>query len=424
MGDKRDSEEKRGINGYSPRPQFIDFHNRKQRWAVMVCHRRAGKTVSCIADLVLSALVTNKQDARYAYIAPQYVQAKDIAWLYVKNLTSDIPGVQYNESELRCDLPNGSRIRLYGAENQSRLKGLYLDGVIFDEYADMPPSVWGEVVRPLLSDRKGWAVFIGTPRGHNAFYDIWQSADEEWFRLMLKASESGIIDPKELEAARRDMTQDQFEQEFLCSFEAAIRGAYYGKEMKLAEEEGRICAVPHEVGVETWVSFDLGMDDSTVLWFAQYVGREIHIIDYYEAHGMALDHYVKVLREKPYVYAGYLLPHDAKVRELGTGKSRLETLENLGLKHPTVVPAQNIEDGINAVRMMLPKCWFDARKCKTGIEALKQYRSDYDEKRSIYSARPIHDWSSHAADAFRYLAQGMKPVQKWQPIKYPEMGIV
>lgn len=424
MADTSDPEAQLGINSYQPRKQFIDFHNRSQRWAVLVCHRRAGKTVACVADLVLSALTTTKTDARFAYLAPQYNQAKDIAWLYVKRLTADVPGVTYNESELRCDLPNGSRIRLYGAENEQRLRGLFLDGIILDEYADMAPSVWGEVIRPALADRKGWAAFIGTPKGHNAFYDVWKNADDNWFKLMLRATDSGILPKDELEAARQAMTQDQYEQEFDCSFEAAIRGAYYGKEMKQAEKDGRISRVPYEPVAEVWTAFDLGMDDSTAIWFAQMIGREIRVIDYYEAQGMALDHYVKVLREKPYVYAGHLLPHDVKVRELGTGKSRLETLESLGLRHAQVVPQQSVEDGINAVKLMIPRCWFDEAKCKQGIEALKQYRSDFDEKKNVYSNRPRHDWTSHGADAFRYLALGIKPVSKWGPLNYQQTGIV
>lgn len=424
MAESADTRTKLGINAYQPRQPFIDFHNRANRWAVMVCHRRAGKTVACVADLVLSALTTTKKDARFAYLCPQFNQAKDVAWLYIKNLTADIPSVQYNETELRCDLPNGSRIRLYGAENGERLRGLYLDGIILDEYADMAPDVWGSVIRPALSDRKGWAAFIGTPKGHNEFHRIFADADSEWFRLMLKASESGIIAPKELEAARKSMTEDQYAQEFECSFEAAIRGAYFGKEMKKAEEEGRLTRCPYEPVSEVWTAWDLGMDDSTSIWFAQQVGREIRIIDYYEAQGMALDHYVKVLREKPYIYAGTLLPHDAKVRELGTGKSRLETIEGFGLRNCTIVPAQSVEDGINAVRLMLARCWFDGAKCKNGIEALKQYRADFDEKKNVFTNRPRHDWTSHAADAFRYLALGMKSDSKSAPINYPRSGIV
>lgn len=390
----------------------------------MVCHRRAGKTVACVADLVLSALATTKQDARYAYLAPQYNQAKDIAWLYVKRLTADIPGVEYNESELRCDLPNGARIRLYGAENESRLRGLFLDGIILDEYADMAPSVWGEVIRPALADRKGWAAFIGTPKGHNAFYDLWTEAGNDWYRLMLKADESGLISSDELEAARKAMTEDQYEQEFNCSFEAAIRGAYYGKEMKLADDDGRITGVPYDKAADVITAWDLGIGDSTAIWFAQMVGREIRIIDFYESSGVGLDHYVRVLRDKPYLYREHLLPHDAEVRELGTGKTRVETLQSLGLSKIRISPKLPIDDGINAARMMISRCWFDSSKCKNGVEALKQYRTEYDEKRRAFSNRPLHDWTSHAADAFRYLATGFREVKKEQPINYPPNGIV
>jgi hypothetical protein len=250
-----------GINAYAPRGPFIDFHNRRQRWAVMVAHRRAGKTVACVADLIYGALLTRKQDARYAYVAPQYNQAKDIAWLYVKRLTADIPGVSYNEAELRANLPNGAQVRLYGADNPDRLRGMYLDGVILDEHADMRPRVWGEIVRPMLSDRKGWAAFIGTPKGHNEFHRVWQDAanEPEWFRLILRGSESGLIDQGELDAMRRSMTEDQYAQEVECSFEAAIQGAILGRYMTAAESEGRIRSVeydPQGAGIERFIGLE------------------------------------------------------------------------------------------------------------------------------------------------------------------------
>ena len=179
---------------YSPREHFKPFHNRDERFACIVAHRRAGKTVACINELIKGAITLKQKDPRFAYIAPQYNQAKDVAWNYLKEYTAPVPNVQWNESELRVDMPNGGRIRLYGAENYDRLRGLYLDGVILDEYATMDPRIW-EVVRPALSDRQGWCVWIGTPAGHNAFYDVWQKAQEhkDYFALMLKASETGII---------------------------------------------------------------------------------------------------------------------------------------------------------------------------------------------------------------------------------------
>ena len=394
---------------YAPRSAFLPFHQRKQRWSVMVAHRRAGKTVACVNDLIKAALSEGKPDARYAYIAPQYNQAKDVAWMYVKRFCGVIPGAEFNESELRADLPNGARIRLYGADNPDRLRGIYLDGVVLDEYADMRPSVWGEIVRPLLTDRQGWATFIGTPKGRNAFWSVWDQAqdNDRWFRLMLRASETGILPADELSEARAQMTAEQYEQEFECSFEAAIQGAYYAKELKQAEDEGRICSVPVERTALVHVAWDLGIGDATALVFAQVVGREWRIVDYYEASGVGLDHYVQVLNSKGYTYGDHILPHDVGVRELGTGRSRLEVLDSLGVRNVRVLPASPVEDGINAVRMTLPKCWIDKTRCRDLLEALRQYRTEYDDKRKAFKPRPLHDWTSHAADAFRYLCVGM-----------------
>lgn len=387
----------------------------------MVCHRRAGKTVACINDLLRRAIADGKRDGRYAYLAPQYNQAKDIVWEYLKRFASPIPGVSFNEAELRCDLPNGARIRLYGAENADRLRGLYLDGVVLDEYADMRPSIWGEILRPLLADRIGWVVWIGTPKGRNAFYELWDGAqgNQDWFRLMLRASETGLIAAPELADARTQMTREQYEQEFECSFSAAIMGAYYAREMDEAERDGRLTSVPVERSALVHTAWDLGIGDSTAIWFAQMVGKEWRLVDFYESSGVGLDHYVRALRQRDYNYGTHYLPHDAEAKELGTGKSRIEVLRSLGVTNVQVLKAQRVDDGINAVRMVLPKCWFDAGRCRDGIEALRQYRTEYDEKRRTFKASPLHDWSSHAADAMRYLALGMKEPAKNRPIKYP-----
>lgn len=394
---------------YAPRRAFLPFHQRKQRWAVMVAHRRAGKTVACINDLIRAALSDGKPDGRYAYIAPQFNQAKDVAWMYLRRFCGVIPGAEFNESELRVELPNGSRIRLYGADNPDRLRGIYLDGVVLDEYADMRPSVWGEIVRPLLTDRQGWAVFIGTPKGRNAFWSIWDQAasNDRWFRLMLRASEAGILPADELSDAQGDMTPEQYAQEFECSFEAAILGAYYAKELRDAENDGRICPVPVERSALVHVAWDLGVGDSTALVFCQVIGREWRIVDYYEANGVGLDHYVQVLNGKGYTYGDQILPHDVGVRELGTGRSRLEVLDSLGVRNVKVLPATSVDDGINAVRMTLSKCWFDATRCHDLLEALRQYRTEYDDRLKRFKPRPLHDWTSHAADAFRYLCVGL-----------------
>lgn len=402
--------------GYRSRDQFVPFHQRAQRWACIVAHRRAGKTVACIMDLVDAALRCRKPNARFAYIAPHYNQAKDVAWTYLKQYTGPLPHVAINESELRIDLPaNGARLRLYGADNYDRMRGVYFDGVILDEYADMDPRAWSEVVRPALSDRKGWATFIGTPKGKNAFQEIWAQAlkDDDWFTMMLRASETGLVDGEELADARKAMNPEQYEQEYECSFEAAIVGAYYGRDMAQAAKDGRIRSVPWEPSEPVYTAWDLGLDDATAIWFAQVIGSEIRLIDYYETNNTALRDIPRILmNEKPYTYAEHYLPHDVEIRELMSGVSRKSSLEQLGLRPITVAQRVAVEDGINAARNILPKCYFDTHKTERGVDCLKQYQREWDEKRKVFRARPLHDWTSHGADAFRYLATCLEPKTK------------
>jgi phage terminase large subunit len=394
--------------GYRPRSQFLAFHRRRQRFACIVTHRRAGKTVACIHDLQRGATSCQKVRPRFAYLSPFLRQSKAVAWDYLRAAMAPARaiGATAHESELRVDYGNGGQVRLYGADNPDAMRGIYLDGIVLDEYADMDPRVWSEIIRPALADRQGWAVFIGTPKGRNGFFDLWRrsQAEEGWFSMMLRASDTGLIPASELALARRDLTEEQYAQEFECSFDAAVVGSYYGKLMTRAETDRRIAAVPHDPSALVWTSWDLGIRDATAIWFAQMVGREIRIIDYYEASGVDLGHYVREINSRPYVYARHIVPHDAQARELGTGKSRLEVLASLGLKHITLAPLHRIEDGINAVRMFIPKCWFDAAKCARGIDALKLYRAEYDDRLQALRPHPVHDWTSHAADSFRYLA--------------------
>jgi hypothetical protein len=422
MANVVDSQAQRGINAYRPREPFVDFHNRSQRWAVMVCHRRAGKTVACVADLILSALVTTKQDARFAYVAPLYRQAKDIAWMYVKSLSADIPRMSYNETELRADFPNGARVRLYGADNGDSLRGLYMDGVILDEFADMRPSVWGEVIRPLLADRKGWATFIGTPKGHNAFWDIWVLAQRnpEWFSLMMRASESGILSDEELASSAQGMSQDQYAQEFECSFEAAIAGAYYGGEMARAEREGRITSVPYDPAFKVSTAWDLGHTDDTSIWWYQVIAGEVRVIDFYSTHGETPEHYAMHVLGKGYNYAMHYLPHDARAKTFASGgRSAIEQLaEWFGWNKMTIVPNLDVQDGIQAARLMFPRVWIDAEKCADGIEALRQYQREWDDKTQSFRKTPRHDWASHPADAWRYMAVSWS--EEYQPKEPPK----
>lgn len=419
---------KRIVIPYKPRGAFIDFHNRRTRWACLVAHRRAGKTVACINDLIRRAFTDGKKDGRYAYIAPYHSQAKSIAWDYLLRYTAEVRTTS-NASELWVELINGSRIRLFGADNPDALRGLYLDGVILDEYADMRPRVWGEIIRPLLADRQGWAVFIGTPKGHNSFYDIWRTAkaSDSWFATSIKASESGLLPDFELVDAKRGMTEDQYEQEFECSFEAAILGAYYGKELKQLEEAGRVCSVPYDRTMPVYTSWDLGYHDDTAIFFFQIATNEIHVIDYYSGSGLSIPDYAEQVVSKGYKYAKHYLPHDARAKTLASGgKSIIEQLIPLlgGAGKIEIVPSLSVQDGIQAARVMLPRVYFDKENCTEAVELLKQYQREWDEDKKAFRDKPRHDFTSHCADAFRMMAVSWKEFKPKEPEKPPKMPVM
>jgi hypothetical protein len=400
---------------YKPRVIQAEMHKELKRWNVLVMHRRFGKTVWLINHAIKVALTCELPRPRVAIVAPTFTQAKRIAWDYIKFYAGVIPGVTFNETELRVDFPNGGRIMLLSAENPDALRGIYLDACFFDEFGMQNPRVWGEVVRPALSDRQGSATFLGTPAGHNHFFDMLQIAksqveegSDDWYWKICKASETGIVKQEELDAAKTTMSEQQYEQEFECSFTAAIVGAYYGKLIAGLDDEGRITRVPYDPAYPVHTAWDLGVNDSTAIWFAQvFRGGAINIIDYYENGGVGLDHYADILRQKDYTYGDHLAPHDIEVRELGSGKSRLETAYTLGIRF-RVVPKMKIVDGINAARVMIPKCYFDADKTAIGLDCLRQYRQEWDDKRKTFRDHPRHDYTSHAADAFRYLAVGLQ----------------
>src|SRR5271170_5457448 len=286
--------EKRTVIPYRPRGVFRAFHDRRERFAVIVAHRRCGKTVASINDMIRRAVLCPLDHGRYAFVAPFRAQGKEIAWEYLKRYARPILSREPNESELWIEVSSGARITIHGADNPDRLRGSYLDGVVLDEYADMWPSVWGEVIRPMLADRQGWAVFIGTPRGRNSFWRAYDAAGQNgWFSAMLRASQTNLLSTEELEAARRDMTAEQYAQEFECSFDAAIVGSYYGREIAQAEREGRVRDLAIEPSIPLDCAWDLGIGDSTAIWFWQAVGGEIRILDFYEASGFGLAHYAK-----------------------------------------------------------------------------------------------------------------------------------
>jgi phage terminase large subunit len=411
---------------YAPRPLQLQIHQRldEKRFGAVVCHRRFGKTVLAINQLIKSAATCEKERPRFGYIAPTLKQAKAVAWDYLKHYTDPIPGVSYNETELRADLPNEARIRLFGADNPDSLRGIYLDGVVLDEFPLMQGRTWSEVIRPLLADRMGWALFIGTPNGKNAFWDIYQQATaDNWFRTSYKASETGVIDAAELKDAARMMTEDEYAQEFECSFEASVRGAVYAKELAQVRAQKRIARVPYDPILPVHTAWDLGVGDATAIWFAQVHGAERRIIDYYEASGEGLQHYAAILDKKGYKYGRHLAPPDIEVRELGSGRSRKEIAAGLGIKFE-VVKGLRLEDGINAARMLLPTCYFDEDKCSAGIEALQNYRWDFNQRLDEFKSSPVHDWASHGADAFRYLALGLKQLPENKPLKINTQWVV
>ena len=379
--------------------------------------------MACINDLIRRAFLDGKTEGRYAYIAPFYRQAKSIAWDYLLKFSEPVR-VNANASELWVELLNGARIRLFGADNPDSLRGLYLDGVILDEYADMRPRVWGEIIRPLLADREGWAVFIGTPKGHNGFYEIWRTAQasDSWYAASVKASLSGILPASELSDAKQGMTEDQYEQEFECSFEAAILGAYYGKELRQCEQAGRVTTVEYDPNIPVYTAWDLGYHDDTAIWFYQVTHTEIHCIDYYAASGLSIEDYAKAVNTRGYRYEKHWLPHDARAKTLASGgRSIIEQLIPLlgGAGKLAIVPSLSVQDGIQAVRFMMPRVWFDRENCGDAVEILKQYQREYDEDKKVFREKPRHDSSSHCADAFRMLALSWKENKPKKPEKEP-----
>jgi len=400
---------------YNPRDLQRLFHDKRTRFCVMLCHRRFGKTVAAINDLLRQAIIDGRSDWRGAYLAPYCGQAKALVWDYLKHFAQNIPKVKFNESELRCDLPSGGRIRLFGTDNANALRGLYLDDVVFDEPADMPAEIWTRIIRPMLADRQGRALFLGTPKGtNNLLFKVWEEAGENysglWSRFCFKVSQTKYIAAEELKAIKKSMTPEDYAQEFECSFTAAIKGAYYANALEELESKGRIKEIEYTPHLPVNTAWDLGMSDATAIWFFQVEpSGDWRIIDYHENSGEGLSYYINYLQSKKYVYAKHIAPHDIRVRELGTGISRLEMAASLGIKF-CVAPQLSIADGINAVRSHLPRLWFDKNKCKLGLASLKNYRKEWKAKYDTFAVRPVHDWTSHAADALRYAITGYRPV--------------
>ena len=317
---------------------------------------------------------------------------------------------------------NGAVFQCGGADNQDSWRGGYADECTIDEYDDTPVSMVPLVIEPMLADRDGVLVRSGTPKGRGLLQAAYDRARTTpgYSSYLLDYTKTGVLSDEAIGRLRQEMTEEEFAQELGCSFETPNSGTYYGRMMQDAEDEGRICNVPHEPTLRVWTSWDLGIDDSTAIWFLQTTrSGEWRLIDYIEGSGESLEYYVRLMQQRGYAYERHLLPHDAEVRELGSGRSRTETLHGLGVKPTRVIRQHNVADGINAVRMVLPRCWFDAAKCALGIRALRNYRREWNENAQTWRSNPVHDHASHGADSMRYMALGVRDSER-RPLAEPQ----
>lgn len=398
---------------YEPRQPFIPLHNRVQRLALVVAHRRAGKTVSLINDLLLGAIEERRDRPQLAYIAPTYAQAKRTAWEYLKTYARPIMKGHPNETELRVDLLNNGRIFLAGADNPDSLRGLYLDGAVLDEFAQFRPDVLTQIIRPALSDRNGWAVISGTPWGKNHFYELYrlaQAKPDDWFTMVLKASESGIIPQSELDEMRSMMGEDEYLQEMECSFDATAKGMILARQIEQAEQEGR---VTDDVVVDpeqpVYVASDIGFRDAAAWWFWQPdPDGTYRIIDFDQASGLDAEDWIDRLSDKFKEFGRVWLPHDAKAKTFATRRSAMEQFMAVGHK-VALTPRTSVHHRINAARFIVKFCRFNKTRCAEGLNAIRNWRFRFDETRKVFSADPDHDGNSHAGDAWSYLSLVVKP---------------
>tara|TARA_R110000822_G_scaffold90467_3_gene209156 strand:- start:7766 stop:9076 length:1311 start_codon:yes stop_codon:yes gene_type:complete len=399
-----------------PRAAFRGYLNRKQRWACIVAHRRAGKTVAVIQDLERDAFTRKRPGPplRYAYIAPTRDQAKDIAWTYLKEHLASIPGVEVNESDLKITLPNKALIRLYSGENYERMRGVYFDGVVIDEMADISPQAWSQVIRPCLSDYQGWATFIGTPKGKNAFYRIHRAAetDADWFSMVLKSSDSGIIPEDELADLRKNTPESDYNQEYECDFSIGRAGAVYAADVAKAEEDGRIGPFPIDDAALVHTTWDLGAPQNTVVIYWQTVGLTTRIIDCDAGMSLKTGERVAHMMAKGYSYGKHLLPHDGQ-NLTADNMSFAAKLRESGLPNVITMPRgpHNAEEKrIQAMTDLFSSLWIHDRVRGDGglLDALVNYHRKEARLGGYVENRLVHDWASHFADSFGYWSEAVK----------------
>lgn len=399
------------------RPQ-LEIYNSRARFDVRVVHRRFGKTWQAVAELLADALQTRHRAWRGHYVGPTYKQTKAIAWDYLTQFTKRMPGCDSNTADLSVSLFNGAQIQLLGAEQADSLRGRYSNAMVVDECALIATSSWSTVLSPMLIDYNGWAILQGTPQGRmNLLFDQYEygkSGDPEYRSVLLKYSDTNIIPSKEIDRLRRTMREEEFEQEMNCSFNAAIRGAYYAKEMAAAEREGRITQVKYENSLPVWAVLDLGWSDLMVAGFFQQAGTEHRALlcKAYERTKLS-DMLHDWKTTVPFPIAGVILPHDADIHELGTGKTRREIIEGLGYETEIARRCEDIHEDISQVQEALPHFWWDYEGTRTLREGMLAYRSEFDEVRNVHRVTPVHSWASHYADMVRYYVTGRPEPMMW-----------
>lgn len=401
-----------------------DYLERGGKRAIEIAHRRWGKD-----DVILhrTAIAAHERVATYWHCLPEYEQARKAIWNAVnphtgkRRIDEAFPAElreTKDEQQMFIRFKNGSTWQVIGSDRYNSLVGAGVAGVVFSEWALCNPSAWG-YIRPMMEENEGWAAFITTPRGRNhakAMYDMAAKSDR-WFAEISDIHATGALSQEQLDESLKEYTalygedlgRAQFEQEYLCSFNAAILGAFYAREMVHVRAEQRIRPVVPVPGKPVHTAWDIGVRDDTSIWWFQVHGGKVYILDCYTASGAGVDHYAEICHAKPWLRGVDFVPHDAKVKEWGTGRTRVETMRQHGLT-PQLVPMATKLDGINAVRRTLPNCIFDPRCEDVGIAALEQYRREWDDEKKTFRATEVHDWTSHLADAFRYLSLAWRNV--------------
>lgn len=403
---------------YNPRPYQIPLLEAMDSGylrAIQVWHRRAGKEKTDFAGLVVPKMF--ERIGEYYYVFPELAQGRKVIWDGTDRegfkLLDHIPReliVSKNDTEMKVKVKGGSLLQVIGSDRFDSTMGTNPKGIVFSEYALQDPRCWG-FYRPILAENGGWAVFNFTPRGENHAKDLLDLAEDDpkhWHVDIKTVDDTGAIPKDVLDQERKEImrlygSDALFLQEYYCDFNVPISGAYYAVHISRAIRDGRIGQVPYEPKLLVDTYWDLGVNDRMAIWFVQQNGAEIRLIDYMEGSDQGLDYYIPLVLQKPYRFGKHVAPHDIEVRELTNGRSRRDTAASMGMRF-RVAPKLDVEDGIDAVRNIFDRCWFDKVACKDGINALKSYHKAFDAKRRTYANHPYHDWSSNGADAFRYMA--------------------